>query len=101
MESTICDLLLAFLIRSNPWTPTVVCRAAWALAKMLIIAVGLSRLYLAVDYPRDVFGAFLAGVGWLALCGATRRFFVARRGLLRCRLGGGLSAYHRLDRHPS
>jgi undecaprenyl-diphosphatase len=94
MESTICYLLLAFLIWSNPLTGTVTRRTAWTLSALLIIAVGFSRLYLGVHYPSDVLGGFLAGVGWLAICGATQRFFVARGGLLdagwrRAALDGG------------
>jgi len=82
MESTICYLLLAFLIWSNPFTRIVIRRTAAVLAAMLIIAVGFSRLYLGVHYPSDVVGGFLAGIGWLTICGATRRFFVARDGLV-------------------
>jgi membrane-associated phospholipid phosphatase len=82
MESTICYLLLAFLISSNPSTRPAVRRAASIIAVILVILVGLSRLYLGVHYPSDVIGGLLAGLAWLAVCGAVRRFFIARDGLL-------------------
>jgi undecaprenyl-diphosphatase len=82
MESTICYLLLAFLIASYPGTTARVRRWAWVLAIALICVVGFSRLYLGVHYPSDVVGGLLAGLGWLTICGAARRFFVARGGLL-------------------
>ena len=82
MESTICYLMLAFLVSSHPPTRPAVGRAALIVAGMLIVAVGFSRLYLGVHYPSDVVGGLAAGLGWLAVCGGARRFFVARGGLL-------------------
>jgi undecaprenyl-diphosphatase len=82
MSSTVCYLLLASLIWSHPSTKPAVGRGVWIAASTIIIAVGFSRLYLAVHYPSDVLGGLLAGLGWLAACGAARRFFVARGGLL-------------------
>jgi undecaprenyl-diphosphatase len=82
MASTICYLLLAFLISSHPSTRPSVRRGAWIVAAGIITAVGFSRLYLGVHYPSDVLGGLLAGLGWLGVCGAARRLSAARSGLL-------------------
>jgi len=37
-------------------------------AAVLILAIGLSRLYLGVHYFSDVVGGYTAGVLWLAAC---------------------------------
>ncbi|HEV2641776.1 MAG TPA: phosphatase PAP2 family protein, partial [Candidatus Elarobacter sp.] len=39
-----------------------------AIALVLILAIGLSRLYLGVHYFSDVIGGYAAGVLWLAAC---------------------------------
>jgi len=37
-------------------------------ATLLILAIGLSRLYLGVHYFSDVVGGYAAGVLWLSTC---------------------------------
>lgn len=42
--------------------------AAVVIAAVLILAIGLSRLYLGVHYFTDVLGAYAAGAAWLSAC---------------------------------
>ena len=52
-------------------TPLILVLAASAVvlgAALVIVAVGLSRLYLGVHYFSDVVGGYAAGVLWLAAC---------------------------------
>ena len=38
------------------------------LAAILVIAIGISRIYLGVHYPSDVLGGYVAGAMWLSFC---------------------------------
>jgi membrane-associated phospholipid phosphatase len=64
MGSTICFILLAFvLVTVFRWTGP----KRWlvyGVASVLIFLVALSRVYLGVHYLSDVFGGFLAGLAW-------------------------------------
>ena len=77
MGSTICYLMLAYMIATRPGASRNVRYVAFALAIVVVVAVAFSRLYLQVHYPTDVMGGFAAGFAWLAACGVTRHLFTA------------------------
>jgi undecaprenyl-diphosphatase len=52
--------LLSARIKSLPWRIVV-----WTVAAMLIISIGLSRIYLGVHYPSDVLAGYLAATVWV------------------------------------
>lgn len=47
-------------IKSLPWRIAV-----WTAATLLVIAIGLSRIYLGVHYPSDVLAGYLAATVWV------------------------------------
>lgn len=77
MGSTICYLMLAYMVATRPGASRNLRYVAFALAIVVIATVAFSRLYLQVHYPTDVMGGFAAGFAWLALCGVTRHLFTA------------------------
>ena len=64
--------LLAARLRSLVWKAAV-----WALAAVLVAAIGLSRIYLGVHYPSDVLAGYLAAAVWVSSLLAADRW---RRG---------------------
>ncbi|MGC2697662.1 MAG: phosphatase PAP2 family protein [Candidatus Angelobacter sp.] len=52
--------LLSARIKSRPWRILL-----WTIAVLLIIAIGLSRIYLGVHYPSDVLAGYLAATVWV------------------------------------
>lgn len=48
-------------------------RRFWLPAAILVALVGASRVWLGVHWPSDVAAGWIAGLGWLALCGAFLR----------------------------
>lgn len=52
--------LIADRIKSLSWRITV-----WTAATLLVIAIGLSRIYLGVHYPSDVLAGYLAAIVWV------------------------------------
>lgn len=52
--------LLSARIKSLPWRIVV-----WTVAAVLIVAIGLSRIYLGVHYPSDVLAGYLAATVWV------------------------------------
>lgn len=56
-------VLVAFRVRGSAARGAIIVGAA-----VLVLAIGVSRLYLGVHYFSDVMGGYAAGVVWLAAC---------------------------------
>jgi membrane-associated phospholipid phosphatase len=77
MGSTICYVMLAFIVIALAKPARLARVAIWIVSVAIVLLVGFSRLYLGVHYPSDVVGGFAAGAAWLAVCLTT--LDVARR----------------------
>lgn len=78
MESAIIYLTLAALLARLVQTRTL--RLYFlAVAALLTLIVGLSRVYLGVHYPSDVLAGWTAGLAWALLCW-TIASYLQRRG---------------------
>jgi undecaprenyl-diphosphatase len=81
MTSIVVYGTLAFLIaRLAPtrWLKRVI----WTVAMLVVLVVGLSRLYLGVHYPSDVLAGFVVGGAWAVVCALGMeavRYFRTRR----------------------
>jgi undecaprenyl-diphosphatase len=60
--------MLAYLLVSSGANLWQVRTAILSSAAVLILAIGVSRLYLGVHYFSDVVGGYAAGVLWLTAC---------------------------------
>lgn len=65
-------LALAEILVSADW-PTSRKIAVWTAAFLLILTIGLSRIYLGVHYPTDVIGGYTAAVAWTAILRAVHQ----------------------------
>ena len=83
MGSTICYLMLAYIVAARPGATRRTRWIAFLVAGALIFAVAFSRVYLGVHYPSDVAGGFAAGMAWLTACGATRHLVTKGRAFSR------------------
>jgi len=57
-------IYLFYKFKMNPFLKTTVIM----LLSVLILSIGISRIYLGVHYPSDIVGGFIAGLIWVFFC---------------------------------
>ena len=58
---------LGVIAWAAPWPSPALRRGALALAALLALGIGCSRVYLGAHYPTDVLGGLLLGTAWSAI----------------------------------
>ena len=72
-----------------PIRATSLDRPCMAMAMLVTVLVGVSRVYLGVHYPTDVLAGWLIGLCWALLCWMVERWLEHRAGLKRERAQAG------------
>jgi undecaprenyl-diphosphatase len=65
-------LALAEILAAPDW-PVLQKIALWTAAGVLVLWIGISRIYLGVHYPTDVLGGYTAAVAWTAILRAVHQ----------------------------
>ena len=81
MSSMVVYGSIAYLVGRLDYRPALR-HSIWALAAVVILLIGISRMYLGVHYPSDVIAGFLGGLAWLGFVVASLKalqFFAKRR----------------------
>jgi undecaprenyl-diphosphatase len=67
MSAMVCYATLAYLVaRLEP--SLFLRRFTFGVAAVIVVAIGLSRMYLGVHYPTDVLAGFTMGLAWASFC---------------------------------
>ncbi|HWZ58934.1 MAG TPA: phosphatase PAP2 family protein [Gemmatimonadaceae bacterium] len=67
MNACLCYGMLAYVVTKLVALDRARVAALYAAAAVIVLAVSVSRVYLAVHYPSDVVGGLLAATAWLAV----------------------------------
>ena len=81
MGAMVTYATLAYLVARLEPTRTLR-RLTLGIAAVVVVLIGLSRMYLGVHYPSDVLGGFVIGLAWASFCALgieAIRYFRGRR----------------------